>query len=226
MTRAFGYPSRLTTEADGEHFREQRTLAVRRLKTGAATGRFDGLYLVGNSPVVLCEIKRYDAIDSPADFERAKRQLIEYARSEDFAEPPPFLVLYSGKPDRTRFFVRKTVADPSLLRGLEYEELPEIWEWRASRSSSFAARLHKSSSRGTACERSCCTTSTGSRTASAPRWCRPSSSSPPTTCSPSSARSGSGSRSVRRRGSGCGSSTRARSPRRARRRPTRWLPRW
>ena len=130
MTRAFGYPSRLTTEADGEHFREQRTLAVRRLKTGAATGRFDGLYLVGNSPVVLCEIKRYDAIDSPADFERAKRQLIDYARSEDFAEPPPFLVLYSGKPDRTRFFVRKTVADPSLLGELEYEELPEIWEWR------------------------------------------------------------------------------------------------
>lgn len=133
MTTAFGYPSRLTTEADGEHFREQRTLAVRRLKTGAATGRFDGLYLIGNSPVVLCEIKRYDAIDASADFEKAKNQLTDYAKSEDFAEPPPFLVLYCGKPERTRFFVRKTVADPSLLGELEYDELEEIWAWQRVR---------------------------------------------------------------------------------------------
>ncbi|MHB1244432.1 MAG: HsdM family class I SAM-dependent methyltransferase, partial [Gaiellaceae bacterium] len=133
LTQAFGYPSRLTTEADGEHFREQRTLAVRRLKTGTATGRFDGLYLIGNSPVVLCEIKRYDAIDAPGEFEKAKRQLIEYAKSEDFSEPPPFLVLYSGKPGRTRFFVRKTVADPSLLGELEYDELEEIWSWKRVR---------------------------------------------------------------------------------------------
>ncbi len=133
MTRAFDYPSRLTTEADGEHFREQRTLAVRRLKTGAATGRFDGLYLIGNSPVVLCEIKRYDAIDAPGEFEKAKRQLIDYAKSDDFSEPPPFLVLYCGKPERTRFFVRKTVADPSLLGELEYDELEEIWAWKRIR---------------------------------------------------------------------------------------------
>jgi len=133
LTQAFGYPSRLTTEADGEHFREQRTLAVRRLKTGAATGRFDGLYLIGNSPVVLCEIKRYDAIDAPGEFEKAKRQLVDYARSDDFAEPPPFLVLYSGKPGRTRFFVRKTVADPSLLGELEYDELEEVWSWKRVR---------------------------------------------------------------------------------------------
>ena len=79
LTQAFGYPSRLTTEADGEHFREQRTLAVRRLKTGAATGHFDGLYLIGNAPVVLCEIKRYDAIDSPADFDRDRlREILLY----------------------------------------------------------------------------------------------------------------------------------------------------
>lgn len=133
MTKAFGYPSRLTTEADGEHFREQRTLAVRRLKTGAATGRFDGLYLIGNSPVVLCEIKRYEAIDASGEFEKAKQQLVAYARSDDFAEPPPFLVLYCGKPERTRFFVGKTVADPSLLGNLEYDELTEIWEWKRVR---------------------------------------------------------------------------------------------
>ncbi|HVM16076.1 MAG TPA: N-6 DNA methylase [Gaiellaceae bacterium] len=126
---ALGYPARTTTHAAGEYFQEQRTLALRRLKSGCATGRYDGLYLIGNSPVVLCEIKRYGAIDAPADFERAKRQLVDYARSEDFAEPPPFLVLYCGKPERTRFFVRKTIADPSLLGTVEYEELPEIWEW-------------------------------------------------------------------------------------------------
>jgi hypothetical protein len=91
---ALGYPPRTSSQADGEYFREQRTLAVRRLKSGRVTGRYDGLYLIGNSPVVLCEVKRYEALDSPPEFEKAKRQLIGYAHSEDFAIPPPFLVLY------------------------------------------------------------------------------------------------------------------------------------
>ena len=34
LTRAFGYPSRSSTEADGEHFREQGSLAVRRARAG------------------------------------------------------------------------------------------------------------------------------------------------------------------------------------------------
>lgn len=126
---ALGYPSRASTQADGQHFIEQRTLATRRLRSQRATGRYDGLYLIGNSPVVLCEIKRYGALDSAADWERAKTQLIGYARSGDFATPPPFLVLYCGKAARNRFFLRRTVADPSLLGELEYEELEEIWPW-------------------------------------------------------------------------------------------------
>ena len=80
---ALGYPPRTSSQADGEYFREQRTLAVRRLKSGRVTGRYDGLYLIGNSPVVLCEVKRYEALDSPPEFEKAKRQLIGYAHSED-----------------------------------------------------------------------------------------------------------------------------------------------
>jgi hypothetical protein len=124
-----GYPRRTNTQADGEYFLEQRRLAVRRLKSQRATGAYDGLYLIGNSPVVLCEIKRYGAIDSSTAFETAKRQLIAYARSEDFAEPPPFLVLYCGKAERNRFFLRKTVADSSLLGEAEYEELHEFWPW-------------------------------------------------------------------------------------------------
>jgi hypothetical protein len=126
---ALGYPARTSSQADGEYFREQRTLAIRRLKSGHETGRYDGLYLIGNAPVVLCEIKRYESLDSQQEFERAKQQLIGYAQSEDFAVPPPFLVLYCGKPERSRFFRRKTVADPSLLGQLEYEELDEIWGW-------------------------------------------------------------------------------------------------
>jgi type I restriction-modification system DNA methylase subunit len=102
---------------------------VRRLRSGRSTGWYDGLYLVGNSPVVLCELKRYDAVDSAADWERAKRQLTGYASSEDFAVPPPFLVLYCGKPERNRFFRRKTLVDPTLLGEVEYEELDEIWSW-------------------------------------------------------------------------------------------------
>jgi hypothetical protein len=126
---ALGYPPRTSSEAHGEHFREQRTLAVRRLKTQRATGRYDGLYLIGNAPVVLCEIKRYDELDSQAAFDKARDQLIEYALSEDFKAPPPFLVLYCGKPSRNRFFRLKAMAEASLLDESAFEELPELWKW-------------------------------------------------------------------------------------------------
>src|SRR5437773_3740825 len=124
-----GFPPRTSTQADSEYFLEQRTLAMRRLKSGRETGRYDGLYLIGNSPVVLCEVKRYEALDSRHAFELARKQLVDYARSDDFSIPPPFLLLYSGKPERTRFLRLKTVADPSLLGEAEYEELPELWTW-------------------------------------------------------------------------------------------------
>lgn len=135
---ALGYPPRSSTQADGEYFVEQRSLAVRRLRSARATGRYDGLYLVGNSPVVLCEIKRFDALDASAEFERAKRQLVAYARSEDFAQPPPFLVLYCGKPERSRFFRLRTLSDASVLGEPDYEELDEIWDW--SRVKEFRLR--------------------------------------------------------------------------------------
>ena len=125
---ALGYPPRTAGQAEGEYFLEQRRLAVRRLKSRRA-GLYDGLYLIGNAPVVLCEVKRYDVLDSPQAFEAAKSQLIGYARSEDFKLPPPFLLLYCGKPSYTRFFRLKTVAEGSLLDELEYEELGEIWSW-------------------------------------------------------------------------------------------------
>ena len=128
--RALGFPARESSQADGEYFREQRTLALRRLKSGRETGRYDGLYLIGNQPIVLCEIKRYDELDSPGQLEQAVRQLQAYAQSEDFISPCPFLVLYCGKLDRTRFFRLRTVADGTLLGEVEYEDLgTEIWEW-------------------------------------------------------------------------------------------------
>lgn len=136
--QALGYPSRTSSQADGEYFVEQRSLAVRRLRTGRSTGFYDGLYLVGNSPLVLCELKRFEAADSASDWERAKGQLIGYATSEDFLAPPPFLILYCGKPERNRFFRRKTVADPTLFGEAEYEELDEIWSW--SRIKEFQLR--------------------------------------------------------------------------------------
>lgn len=127
--RSLGFPPRTSSQADGEYFVEQRSLAMRRLRSGKSTGWYDGLYLIGNSPVVLCELKRYDGLDSVAEWERAKRQLTGYAGSDDFTVPPPFLVLYCGKLDRNRFFRRKTVADPTLFGETEYEELDEIWSW-------------------------------------------------------------------------------------------------
>lgn len=126
--QALGYPPRSSNQADGEHFLEQRRLALRRLKSGNELGRYDGLYMIGNSPVVLCEIKRYEVLDTPRSFTRAVEQLQDYARSEDFERPPPFLMLYCGKPERSRFYRLKQVADASLLDEAEYEELPEIWE--------------------------------------------------------------------------------------------------
>jgi hypothetical protein len=89
----------------------------------------DVLYLVGNAPVALCELKRFDGLDAQVAFDNAKKQLQDYARSEDFEVPPSFLVLYCGKPSRNRFFRLKTVADESLFDEAEYEELDEIWAW-------------------------------------------------------------------------------------------------
>lgn len=135
---ALGYPARTTTQADGEHFVEQRTLATRRLRSRRSTGRYDGLYLIGNSPLVLCELKRYEALDAPRAWEQAKRQLRQYALSDDFTAPPPFLVLYCGKPSRDRFFRLKTMAEGTILDEDAYEELGEIWEW--SRVKEFQLR--------------------------------------------------------------------------------------
>jgi hypothetical protein len=132
--RALGFPSRETSQAAGEYFREQRTLALRRLRSHRETGRYDGLYLIGNAPVVLCEIKRYEQLDSSHQLEEAIRQLQEYAQSEDFASPPPFLILYCGKLKRTRFFRLRTLADGTLLGEEPYELLPELWDWERIRS--------------------------------------------------------------------------------------------
>lgn len=124
-----GYPPRTNNQAHGEYFREQRTLAMRRLKSGRERGHYDGLYLVGNSPVVLCEIKRYEMLDTPAKFAAAAKQLQDYARSEDFEQPPPFLLLYCGKPARTRFYRLRNMAEGTVLDSAVYDEQPEIWSW-------------------------------------------------------------------------------------------------
>lgn len=129
---ALGYPSRTRTQADGSHFQEQGRLALRRLRSRdnrQARGFYDGLYLIGNAPVVLCELKRFDALDGTPALDRAISQLKDYALSEDFSVPPPFLLLYNGKPDRTRFFRLRVMANDSLLDEGAYEELPETWSW-------------------------------------------------------------------------------------------------
>jgi len=124
---SLGYPPRTASQADGEYFLEQGHLALRRLKSKRERGRFDGLYLIGNAPVVLCELKRHDVLNSDREYEKAKQQLVDYARSEDFACPPPFLLLYSGKTSRRAFFRLKTVVDTPA--SAEYELIDEIWEW-------------------------------------------------------------------------------------------------
>jgi hypothetical protein len=143
--QALGYPPRTSSQADGEYFVEQRALALRRLKSQRQRGHYDGLYLIGNAPVVLCEIKRPEAVEAPAALTRAVRQLQDYARSEDFATPPPFLLLYCGRSDRNRFYRRRAMPDGTLLGAEEYEELPEVWSWdrvkEAHARGAFAAEV-------------------------------------------------------------------------------------
>jgi type I restriction-modification system DNA methylase subunit len=129
---ALGFPARTNTEADGEWFQEQRTLALRRLKSKQdRRGHHDGLYLVGNSPLVLCELKRFEALDAPVSLSKAKQQLIEYALSEDFEVPPPFLVLYCGKQERTVFWRLGSLADGATVDESSYEELgSDVWNWK------------------------------------------------------------------------------------------------
>ena len=131
--QALGYPPRDSTEADGAYFQEQRSLALRRLAGKRSTGRYDGLYLIGNSPVMLVEIKRYDAIDADQDFARAKRQIINYALSGDFTSPPPFLFLYCGKTERNVFWRLKQVEDGAPVSASAYEPQPEPWSWQRIR---------------------------------------------------------------------------------------------
>jgi len=127
---ALGFPPRTNSQAHGVWFQEQRALALRRLKSKQLRGHHDGLYLIGNSPVVLCELKRYEALNSAVQFEEAKKQLVGYALSEDFEAPPPFLVLYCGKPERTMFWRLRSVTDGTLAGEQPYEELgSEIWDW-------------------------------------------------------------------------------------------------
>lgn len=224
--RVLGFPARESRQADGDYFREQRTLALRRLKSRRETGRYDGLYLVGNQPVMLVEVKRYDHLDGHL-LDRAVRQLQAYARSEDFASPPPFLALYSGKLERTRFFRLNRIAEGTLSDGLEYEDLgSEIWDWQ--RIKAFQLRGAFAQEVVTAerlreillyhldrIEDSIRTQSTR-RSRSSRRTVRP----------PSSALSDVGSSIGLRRSGACGRCTSARSPRPGRPAPTRWLPRW
>lgn len=143
--QALGFPRRTNSQADGEYFQEQRTLAARRLKSGSQRGFFDGLYLIGNSPIVLCELKAYEAIDTESEFNRAVAQLHGYAQSGDFEVPPPFLLLYCGKPEHTRFYARRQMVDVSASNELAYDEVPDIWEWERIRAAhlrgSFAEEI-------------------------------------------------------------------------------------
>lgn len=129
--RSLGYPKRTSSQSEGEYFLEQRTLAMRRLKSKKQRGHYDGLYLVGNSPVVLCEIKRYEMLATPAKLTVATKQLQAYARSEDFEGPPPFLLLYSGDPEHTRFYRLQPMPEGTATPA--YELLPEIWSWERVR---------------------------------------------------------------------------------------------
>ncbi len=123
-----GFPPRHNPQSAGEYAVEQKRLAVHRLQSREARrGHLDILYLIGNTPVVLVEVKRYDVLDTPSEFERATRQLKEYAMSTDFDEPPPFLMLYSGK-DETTVAFRRTVVDDH-AEGDPYEALDELWGW-------------------------------------------------------------------------------------------------
>ncbi len=142
--RALGYPPRSNTQADGEHFLEQGRLALRRLRTRqdrARQGFYDGLYLLGNAPLVLCELKRFDALESRPQIDAALRQLTAYATSEDFAVPPPFLLLYNGRPDRLRFLRLRQMPEGTLLDASAYEELPEVWTWEQVTRFSLTGRF-------------------------------------------------------------------------------------
>ncbi len=142
--RALGYPPRSNTQADGEHFLEQGRLALRRLRTRqdrARQGFYDGLYLLGNAPLVLCELKRFDALESRQQIDAALRQLTAYATSEDFAVPPPFLLLYNGRPDRLRFLRLRQMPEGTLLDASAYEELPEVWTWEQVTRFSLTGRF-------------------------------------------------------------------------------------
>jgi hypothetical protein len=69
------------------------------------SGRYDGLYLHGGYPYVLLEAKRDTHDLTEEDFRQAR----EYATSEFFDTPVPFIVVSNGK--EHRFYKKKTSLD-------------------------------------------------------------------------------------------------------------------
>lgn len=87
-------------------------------KTLGGTGRYDGLYLKGGYPYVVLEAKRY-AVDLTDDHIAQAR---EYAVSDFFDEPVPFLIVSNGRDHK--FFQKTDTIEPGDGKPI-YHQIPD-----------------------------------------------------------------------------------------------------
>lgn len=100
--------------SDSLDYQAQHTLPI----DEEHAGRYDGLYLHGGYPYVVLEAKKYAHNLTEGDFRQAR----EYALSNLFDEPVPFIIVSNGREHR---FFRKTTELDLEDRKIAYRLIPE-----------------------------------------------------------------------------------------------------
>lgn len=108
LSKSHGFPKPSSLDYQAQH-----TLPV----AAGGTGRYDGLYLSGGYPYAVLEAKRYSRELTVED----ERQGIDYATSEFFDKPVPFVVVSNGR--EHRFFKISGMIDPVTGRA-GYSRIP------------------------------------------------------------------------------------------------------
>ena len=109
LSSTHGFPA-----ASSLDYQAQHTVAL-----SSGTGRYDGLYLSGGYPYVVLEVKKYAHDLADDDIAQAR----DYATSDSFDKPVPFIVVSNGREHR---FLKVTTTISPEDGKLEYAPIPAV----------------------------------------------------------------------------------------------------
>jgi len=102
MMKKIGYPPSSNTVVEKEHYKQQKMLRVD--SKIRKKRKYDGCYCIGNTPLILVELKSWKEIQNESDLQSAFEQALEEAKSKDFVKPPPFILVSNGSEKWTVFY--------------------------------------------------------------------------------------------------------------------------